>query len=319
MNKRQSIIKTTYIILIFAALVMVTGFIYNIPRRFGNDSAVETSSSSDTESSQEKPVIKINEPDAELSHSSTQEESSEESLQKDESSDDYEQERNQQQEEPKEIDELEEARQKAAYEKFNDMIGKELSQNAAEIAAADEILQYPELPTGCESVALTIALNSLGFQLDKTTIAEDYLIYGDDFTTSYLGDPFSDGGAGIYPPGLVQTAENFLKDNSSDLTAIDTTGTELSDLYKLIENGCPVLIWTTMYLDYPYFTGQSNTYNGVYYPWYMNEHCIVLYGYNRDYNTVYISDPLEGYNVCDASYFEEIYDEIGQFSMTIIK
>ena len=38
------------------------------------------------------------------------------------------------------------------------------------------ILQEPELPTGCESVALTMALEYLGFELEKTTIADQYLI-----------------------------------------------------------------------------------------------------------------------------------------------
>ncbi|MFR7670840.1 MAG: C39 family peptidase [Collinsella sp.] len=35
--------------------------------------------------------------------------------------------------------------------------------------------QYPELPTGCESVALTNLLNYYGFGLGKTIIADYYL------------------------------------------------------------------------------------------------------------------------------------------------
>ena len=51
--------------------------------------------------------------------------------------------------------------------------------NALPDAASLEIqpiLQEPELPTGCESVALTMALEYLGFELEKTTIADQYLI-----------------------------------------------------------------------------------------------------------------------------------------------
>lgn len=81
----------------------------------------------------------------------------------------------------------------------------------------DVLIQYPELPTGCESVALTIALRYFGYDLKKTDIAKSYLIKGDDYVTSFVGDPFSYGGAGIYPPGLVKTAEKFIKAKDSPL------------------------------------------------------------------------------------------------------
>ena len=42
------------------------------------------------------------------------------------------------------------------------------------------ILQKPELPTGCESVALTMVLKQKGYPIEKTTIAEEYLIYNRD-------------------------------------------------------------------------------------------------------------------------------------------
>ena len=74
------------------------------------------------------------------------------------------------------------------------------------------ILQLPDLPTGCERVALTMALNSYGFELDKTAIASDWLIlYDENYVLGYAGDPFSENGAGIFPPGLCDTANDFLK------------------------------------------------------------------------------------------------------------
>ena len=53
------------------------------------------------------------------------------------------------------------------------------TQKSHKIIDMENILQNPELPTGCESVALTMVLNYLGFDLDKTTIADDYLVFGD--------------------------------------------------------------------------------------------------------------------------------------------
>ncbi len=64
------------------------------------------------------------------------------------------------------------------------------------------VYQEPELPTGCESVALTMLLLYEGFDLEKTTIADDYLLYSEngDFSEGYIGDPYSCEGAGCFPP-----------------------------------------------------------------------------------------------------------------------
>lgn len=56
------------------------------------------------------------------------------------------------------------------------------------------ILQKPELPTGCESVALTMVLKQKGYPIEKTTIAEEYLIYNrDNYASGYVGDPSTYG------------------------------------------------------------------------------------------------------------------------------
>ena len=56
--------------------------------------------------------------------------------------------------------------------------------------------QFPELPTGCESVALTNLLNYYGFGLAKTTIASSYLplTSGGNFVTAFSGNPFTGTG-----------------------------------------------------------------------------------------------------------------------------
>lgn len=47
-------------------------------------------------------------------------------------------------------------------------------------------MQNPELPTGCESVALTNALNYYGFGLGKTVIADAYMPKSSwDFVTAF--------------------------------------------------------------------------------------------------------------------------------------
>lgn len=69
------------------------------------------------------------------------------------------------------------------------------------ILPMENILQNPELPTGCESVALTMVLNYYGQKLSKTTIADEYLIRDpENFVTAYKGDPYQISGDGIYAP-----------------------------------------------------------------------------------------------------------------------
>ncbi len=184
--------------------------------------------------------------------------------------------------------------------------------------SVEALEQYPELPTGCEAVALTIALNALGCKLEKTEIAEEYLQYDDNYVIGFCGDPFSDGGAGVMPIGIIATVDNYVKATGAKIYAYNSSHMPLSDLYKFIDAGCPVVMWTTYYMDEPWFTGESIDYDGETYQWYNNEHCVALYGYDRSDGTVDIADPLRGAVTVNADEFERINHEIGGWSVTLI-
>ena len=181
-----------------------------------------------------------------------------------------------------------------------------------------EILQNPELPTGCESVALTIALNSLGCDLQKTEIADNYLEYGDNLAYQYAGDPHTESGAGVFAGGIVNAAEKYIKEKNLDIAAINTSGTSLSDLCKVVAAGYPVVIWGTMYMSDPMITSQSYDYDDYTYTWYRNEHCMVLAGYDQDAGTVVISDPLSGIVVRDADAYESYFNKTGMYSVVLM-
>ncbi|MEG0375492.1 MAG: C39 family peptidase, partial [Raoultibacter sp.] len=67
--------------------------------------------------------------------------------------------------------------------------------SAAVSLEVTSLYQNPELPTGCESVALTDLLLFWGFDLDKTTIADSWLPTSDfDFVYSFLGSPYDTAG-----------------------------------------------------------------------------------------------------------------------------
>ena len=197
------------------------------------------------------------------------------------------------------------------------VFSKDVELPASAMLSMDSILQEPELPTGCESVALTMALSTLGYSLPKTEIAEHYLYYSDNIVLGYVGDPYSDDGAGIYAPGLVRTANRFLTSVNSSYKAYDASGFELDDLLYFIAAGHPVVIWSTMYFEEPWLSEDFFEFNGEIYPWYWNEHCLALQGYDLGRNILIFQDPLQGQVEVDKDMFQEIYDEIGRYAITI--
>lgn len=184
------------------------------------------------------------------------------------------------------------------------------------------ILQMPELPTGCESVSLAMVLNTIGFPTQKTELADNYMPVGNGFVTTFKGDPHNGSGFGIYPPGTVRMADNFIQARQARAVAVDLSGMPLEALYHLIDHGCPVVIWTTGGLHTPVAAQGDDaveTYQGKEYRWYNNIHCVVLSGFDTQQETVVVNDPLfKEPKIYDAAQFEAVYDGIDRMAMTVI-
>ena len=73
--------------------------------------------------------------------------------------------------------------------------------------------------------------------MEKTDIAENYLTYGEDVMWDYVGEPFEYDGAGIFPPGLTNTANIYLRTQKTNYVAYNTMGVPFEDLLKLISDG----------------------------------------------------------------------------------
>ena len=160
------------------------------------------------------------------------------------------------------------------------------------ILPVENILQNPELPTGCESVALTMVLNYYGQKLSKTEIADKYLKKDpENFVTLFKGDPHDISGDGIYAPGLTETANRFLRENGCSQKAEDLTGTALSELYPYLEQKIPIIVYDSVYLKTPVDVAEYVV-NGKTWHFYHNEHCIVLCGYDPEKHRVLVSDAL---------------------------
>ncbi len=159
------------------------------------------------------------------------------------------------------------------------------------------IMQNPELPTGCESVALTNALNYYGFDLAKTTMASKYIARSrSDFVTSFLGNPYSytDGGM-VCAPGIVIAADKFLEENESELRGHELTGSSLWSLCQShVANGRPVIIWTSIGYSTSGYKYREQTYQGRKYFAHTMSHTVVLNGFDEEAGVVWISDSLSG-------------------------
>lgn len=105
-------------------------------------------------------------------------------------------------------------------------------------------LQMPELPTGCEITALTMALNYYGFSVNKITMASEFLPkseanlyygedgnrYGADMNAFFVGDPFSENGIICGTQAIVTAANTYLQSQGSHLSAKDITGSSSEEL-----------------------------------------------------------------------------------------
>lgn len=171
------------------------------------------------------------------------------------------------------------------------------------------------LPNGCESAALTNVLNYYGFGVGPCEMADRWIPRSSwDFVWCYWGDPHSySNGNEISAPGLTKAANNFLLSHGSGLRAYDVSGTSLYDLCNYLDDGYPVIIWTTV--------NQGNVGNiyarqGNYFAC-VNSHTVVLKGYDPQQNKVMLSDSISGYTTWDRGWIAWVYAQRGSQAVVI--
>lgn len=180
------------------------------------------------------------------------------------------------------------------------------------------LYQNPELPTGCESVALADLLLFWGFDLEKTTIADYWLPTSDfDFVNSFLGNPYDSNGNACMAPCIVKTANAYLAAQDSSLMASDLTGASLATLLEELDEGKPVIVWSTIGLEDAGTPYASQWSSGVLYNLYANSHCVVLSGYDIEQGTLTVADPLEGISVYDMGLFAQRFEQLGSQAVVI--
>lgn len=188
--------------------------------------------------------------------------------------------------------------------------------NTSKILDVPIIYQYPELPAGCECVALTNQLNYYGYSLNKTNLIDNYLTNShEDFIYSFYGDPYDYNiGGVIMAPGIKLIANEFLEDNNSNYRAYNVSGKDFEDLYAYIERGHPVQIWASIDMEE---LGESFLSIGNY-NFFLNSHSVLLEGFDRNSDTVYIADSISGHCKYKLNTVKKIYEEQNYQAIVLI-
>lgn len=186
------------------------------------------------------------------------------------------------------------------------------------------IYQMPELPTGCEITAMTVVLNYYGFSVDKVQMATQYLptlpsagaflgedgrLYGNDMNQYFIGDPQTEDGIICGTGAIISAVTSFSAETGNYVQAVDRTGISLDELYQLISEDTPVMVWCTIGMEDRNVRQGWYTENGEYVDWASNDHGAVLIGYSPD--TVTIADPISGLVEYSRTQFESVFHSRG--------
>ncbi|WP_240697387.1 C39 family peptidase [Sporolactobacillus sp. THM19-2] len=188
------------------------------------------------------------------------------------------------------------------------------------------IRQRPELPTGCEAVALTMALHYYGVNVDKETVVRQMprdstpLIENPDGSVrswgdpevGFVGDPYGDG-VTINPKPLKQVLDHYRGGGMA------LYGKDFKVIEQAVDEGKPVLVWFTISHEMPVMRyWKTPAGKNIFAP--RPLHCIVVTGTNDDFVTFNDCESTErsGKNVrVEREKFIRIYDAMGRRALIV--
>ena len=202
------------------------------------------------------------------------------------------------------------------------------SQKANIVKGVPVLSQFPEFPTGCESVSAVTVLRFYGENITAAKFIDEYLPKSADFYCEsgrrygpspydfFIGNPRTAASYGCMAPVIEKALCDYFGGSER---VKNTTGAELSGLCdKYIDNGIPVIMWATINM---LETDPKNTWylkDGTRFSWPGNEHCLVLIGYDAD--SYYFNDPYAGKTVkYKKQTVKDRYAELGRQSVVILK
>lgn len=189
------------------------------------------------------------------------------------------------------------------------------------------IAQYPDFPTGCESVSAVIALQYAGVDISVADFVDKYLDksthfynengkrYGPDPHKVFVGDPRSTASFGCMAPVIENAVKKIV---GSSMTVENKTGYTLPMLCKsYIDKGIPCVVWVSIGMLETYRSASWTLEDGSTYYFPANEHCMVLIGYSDTH--YYFSDPYRGEQVKYAcALAEQRFEEMGRQALVVM-
>lgn len=160
--------------------------------------------------------------------------------------------------------------------------------------------QFADYYTACETLAGVSLLRYYGIDMtpdrfldgflpvaDNPGMGADGKMYGESPWLYFIGDPRSMDGFGCYSGALVRGINKITKGLAKGLR-----GQPLEKLCEqYIDKGQPVVIWATMYMEYPQEAMSWYLSDGQLFTFMVPEHALVLIGYDND--CYYFSDSLQ--------------------------
>ncbi|WP_237648713.1 C39 family peptidase [Sediminibacillus terrae] len=188
------------------------------------------------------------------------------------------------------------------------------------------IMQYPELPRGCEVTSLAMLLQYNGVEVSKLKLAdqvekdptpfhknEKEMFFGNP-SKGFVGDMYSldKPGFGVYHQPIARLAERYLGDRVHDFS-----GGHFYEIFNYLHNGQPVWVITnTTFKKLPEKEFQTwNTEQGSI-KITMKEHSVLVTGYDETY--IYFNDPLaKKQRKAPINDFKEAWVQMGKQAITV--
>ena len=177
--------------------------------------------------------------------------------------------------------------------------------------------QFPEYPTGCESVALYLLLNFYEVNVSVEDIVSNLKkgplpyknngqVLGGNPEIEFIGDPKTKYSYGVYNKPIAEVANQYKNG------VISKIGLDFSEVLNLVESNHPVMVWTTINLSKPFISTTWIDYKtGDTIKWISGEHAVVIF--DIEDNQVIISDPYTGtIRKLDKKLFESRYNYLGK-------
>lgn len=186
--------------------------------------------------------------------------------------------------------------------------------------------QFPDFPTGCESVSAVMAMRYAGADITVSEFVDTVLPkssrfyfqngvkYGPDPNEVFIGSPRNKNAYGCMAPVIEKAMAEYFGES---VTVNNEAGTPMKNLCsRYLDRGIPCLVWVSIGMRESFETGTWMLESGSRYTWKANEHCMVLIGYSD--TEYYFCDPYTASRVAyPKSVCEQRYWDFGMQALAL--